>query len=1377
MGFVNVITKFPTMTMKLISSIFSSGSITKFMAADVGFAGFMSDVLNFLVHIFYFGCKWMLYLIDILYSFIRQLSGLEMSFDSLESMVSKESDFVFNLLFSATDLITPIIRNLIGITVALIIFFAILAVIKTQFNSLRSKTPADIKGVFRDVIKAFLLLFITPMIAIGGIIASNLILQTLYNATNVTNSNSLSTQIFSVSAKSANAYRIYAQEGMKIPVTFDMTQQKEIVDYYKNHGITDKFMEYNESEANIIYMNYRMFQDASFVKYDLLNDITGTTTSEQRAKEYYLTYDRSTEAFEDIKNGKETVNSYKKFTSYKPEYYVMADVMEFCIESGTTAYFKTIEQVLDSVVETGDVTLFNNIRNLFGIEFLDQNLKYCRPGYLTDDDIDENLEYICVGQNSYWDIFKGSTWQVIRFSSWYYDANDESEPYKKMQIEYNHVRGATDEVKGAKFIVSVEQETEVEEQVIEFVDEIAVTRTEKVTKEYFYPLTVGLASGNQYGFESDFIQTGQIIAAKGVFSKDKYFYPVPTAMRIGADGYEVQFYRHDLKTVSIGDSSELIEGAVKSEPQDSNGFLDFFRKIAALVNPNYDFNIDPNQVVVSYTYEETLVNKLSAGKLSISYMFEDDVSNVLGGVLSVVPATISAVKNTKSVEMIGIHGLKLNNVFVPNKMNMVVLVVGSLTLLKIIFAAVFSLINRGYELFLTIIVYPTACATIPIMDKQDGYKMWMQTYTQRLFATYGLILGLNFVIMLFPVISEIEIFTAGEIALSTPLMRLRGIFGNLISLEFLADFLNLVMVIVFELTAFGLLETAPQMIQNVVGGSALSGTNPIETLGKVIKTVTGIAQTIWGAGSGIVKTVIALFDDKKRAEMVEKVKRKALEFVPGSEVVESAKDFKNLQNKKKAQKEAMETLKDSLEGAMPTDDPNKSPEENKKARDKHTDEVSKNFQAVLDAQSAYNQALADPRKNRYAEDDKKRNNELSGLNEDGSSRTDEVEDGDADEGADLSWKTKKELKKEKKKAKQVLRVLEKKQKKGGVLTAEEQKALEAHQRILTNVENAQNKQKNAGKEYEANKTRLDELKKLQTLGTISTAQLVEMKDLQQKVDDYEHRDEKNKARRQVVEGERKKREVAKKEEEKKNERLKKYKRAFGRMDKGSVKIQQQYWQEYAESVDSLQSQLKLAGYTGQNLEDMSDEDLKKALEDKTIPKEQQELLQKYAKLRTEKNQMIQLTEQHFAAQEQRNVTAKTHKNRRRMGTKGGKKMDRKMQGTAQTEDQELIEIQTKIDAMQGNVNGSNLAEYQKLLRRRQELQSKKKFREQWHDQHANLTPEQLKEKREEQKRIDGWEKEAIRALGASAKRSAIESYIARKKKEYEEKQNKKKKKK
>ncbi|MBQ4542099.1 MAG: hypothetical protein IJA23_04535, partial [Clostridia bacterium] len=276
MGFISSVTKIPNLMMKIASSIFSGGS---FICGASGMSKLIDAVFNFLSKIFYFVSKWMLFILDILFSFIRQLCGLEMKYDSLETMVSKESDFVFNLLFSATDTITPIIKNLIGLAVALIIFFAILAVIKTSFESLKNKSPADIKGVVTKTLRAFVLLIITPMLAIVGIVASNTILKSLYNATNTTNSNSLSAQLFSASATSASAYRIYAQNGLKIPMTFDFTKQMEIVEYYKDRPVTDEFRKYVSSVENIVFTNYKDFNEGAFTEFRLLNDTYSPTGS------------------------------------------------------------------------------------------------------------------------------------------------------------------------------------------------------------------------------------------------------------------------------------------------------------------------------------------------------------------------------------------------------------------------------------------------------------------------------------------------------------------------------------------------------------------------------------------------------------------------------------------------------------------------------------------------------------------------------------------------------------------------------------------------------------------------------------------------------------------------------------------------------------------------------------------------------------------------------------------------------------------------------------------------------------------------------------------------------------------------------------------
>ena len=101
MGLINLFSTVPNYAMKISSSIFSSGSAINYMSAAVGSDSMVSVIFTFLAKAFYFVAKWMLYLLDIIFSYVQQLCGLNMSFESLDKMVSKESDFVFNLLLTA----------------------------------------------------------------------------------------------------------------------------------------------------------------------------------------------------------------------------------------------------------------------------------------------------------------------------------------------------------------------------------------------------------------------------------------------------------------------------------------------------------------------------------------------------------------------------------------------------------------------------------------------------------------------------------------------------------------------------------------------------------------------------------------------------------------------------------------------------------------------------------------------------------------------------------------------------------------------------------------------------------------------------------------------------------------------------------------------------------------------------------------------------------------------------------------------------------------------------------------------------------------------------------------------------------------------------
>ena len=1313
MNLVNSITKIPTFMMKIASSIFSGGS--NFICGASGFANFIDVVFNIISKLLYFVSKWMLFVLDLLFSFIRQLSGVEMKYDSLETMVSKESDFVFNLLFTATDTITPIIRNLIGLVIALIIFFAILAVIKTTFESFKNKSPADVKGVFAKTIRAFALLIITPMLAIIGIVASNSILKTLYNATNTTNSNSLSTQLFAASATSASAYRIYAQNGLKIPITFDFTKQMEVIEYYKDHPLTDEYRNYVGSMDDIVFTNYKEFNEGAFTEFNRLNDTYSSTGSAaERAAAYYTYYDRHSDAFS-AGSDKLTVNSYKKILAYRPEYYVMADVVDYCIESGVKTYFRTVQEMLDSIAEIDDNILFNTVVSMFDITFHDKDLKeYKLNG--TRNPADQTT---CESDNDTWlEVFKKDAWRVIRFESTYYDVDDSSNPTRKMDIQYNHVRGATDELDGAKYIMCVGKDATV------WVD------GEYVKKSYYYPLTIGYTAGSGF-FESEFIQMNQMVAAKGIFSQSTY----PTAIRQTEDGAEIQFYRHNLITVTVGNPESIATGEMKSE--EKSGLAKFFEKLAALFNPKVDLSLDKDQIVTAYTYEEIIVNNLASGTLSLSYMFEDSFTSFLSGtgLLNGAGNVVRSATGAEGTEQIGLFGLKLENLFLPRKINIIVLVMGSVVLLKMIFLSVFALINRAYELFLTIVIYPTACATIPL--DESGYQQWTRTYVGRLFATYGLVLGLNFVIMLLPVISEIKIFTAGEIALSKPLTRFRNLFsvGGIIPItyEFLADFLNLVCVILFEIVAFTLLETLPETISQIVGASNVKGINPIETFTKAFQLVMTVVTTIASEGSSLFKNALDIFKafspnkkqrDAARAKLKQKAKDKAKKLVPGSAIVDAAKDKKNLMNKKKEQKEAQKDLKESMNGGKTIKD-EKTGKERAMTAEEQAKDVEASFNKMLDAQSQYNAALKDPRGNREAEDEKKRESERNGLDE--SSRGDDEdmeyddEGNETGEAADVSHKSKRKLKKSRRRQNSIIKRLEAKEKDGSI-TAEEKKSLERQRKKLEKTNEALDGRKN----YKKAKKKMKKLQKKQGGGALTAGEQNELNMYQSQVQSYEsgHSKEERQKVAEQRKAEAKERVKNRKLDAKEAERQKKIRQRF---TTGSKLSQGAHMLANTKEQERMLKSLEESGLSRTDIENGN-------INEDALTSKQKQQLKRYraatSNIQTAVDVVASKADVKTQYDARRQAQYDLYKHRNKAGSligRGDRLMNKKNADVAKHQ-QELSNIETELDNIKnsGGVDASNIKRYQELQKKKAKLVAEQNFARSWQTQNSK-SRKQLKD--------------------------------------------------
>ena len=1354
MGLFSLMSKIPITAMKQASSIFSTASAGSFLAAS-GFETFISAVWTFICKAFYFIGKWLLYVLDIIYAYVQELCGLNMSYESLEKMVSKESDFVFNLLFTATDTIVPIIKNLIGLAIALILFFAILAVIRTEFNSIRNGSPADLKSVARDTLRAFVLLIITPMLAIVGIVASNTILKTLYNATNPSGATSLSTQLFSASTVSASSYRIYAQNGYRIPITFDFSKDQEIIDYYTDHPLTQEFRDYVTSSDNIVYANYRMFENDSFTKFDLLNDTTGTDSVKERVTGYYKIYDRSSSAASSAGG----VSQYKKLQAYKTEYYVMADVIDFCINTSNTVYFKTIQEVLDSVAAMNDETTFKNILSMYGIKLLDADLKEIK--LLSAPSIHASTQ-VRSEKNSYLDLYRSREWQVIRYTSKYYDVSDNSEPSRKMDIEYNHVRGTTDEVQGAKYIIAVERSKEIG----------------GVTYPYFYPLTQGFSVGTTFGFDSEYIQRGQIIAAKGIFYEAKY----PTAIRQSKDGSEVQFYRQKIETIEVGDASAIAGGSITKEKV--SGIKGFFKKLMAPFNPKVNLNADENAITTAYAPKETKVNILSSGMLSISYMFSDNVSNGIGAAVSWIANVVQSVKGAEGVEQLGLYGLNLANLFYPTKINVLVLIAGAVLMVKITFTAIFGLINRAYELFLTIIIYPTACATIPFDD--NGYKEWTKTYTQRLFSTYGLILGLNFVILLFPIIGKIEFFTAGDIALSKPIMRFKNLFslGGIIpiTVEFIKDFLNLMVVILFELVAFTLIETVPETINQITGSSDVKGIDPIGAISKVIKTGVAIVKMFTGAGTalGIKDFILALVPSKnnkarqkiknKIKERKDKIKEGFKKSLPGSELVRAAKDKKFMNDKKKEQKDAFKNLKESMNSGSP----------DAKA-------VQNNFDKLLKSQEAYSNAIKDPRGGRQAERDQKREDGKMGkdLHRDdgeggeGDINTEDMTDEEIKEEAE---KTEKAIKHIEKKVKETKNMDKKSRKKDAseILSPQEYELLQKHKARLEQLKEEQKTRKNDNKDSKKARREVKRLqKKEQKNGALDAedqkkleeaekATLEHASKQQTRENKKNERDEKSKQRAQQA-----------KHDAKVQKKADKMKGAFIEGSRGSKGKQKKYLKQMQNAIDNSYEDLTADGFTQEQIDQMLNQIASGTnINSLALNDKQKKTMQNLVDNTKNQQQMLSIMEESDRGEAQRQANLQRYKDHGKNKSKRvRKKWAKQIAGRADTSEEEK-QIQERLDEITNKegVNSHNIKEYQKLKQRQIEIETQKRVDENRNAEVVNRAPKAGKKQAKQDSKINKlkqkWRQEAA-DFHNTFDYNDIEAYVNEKLSDYLFKKNKK----
>ena len=222
MSFVNVCSILSNfMSMQTIAPGSSSGFWRTVFGSIIG------DLWQSLCGLFYAVVKWLLAVVDFMQYFIQKLIGLDywLTDGSKSFKGATDSDMLFSFLYN--DTVQRVFRAMIALFFVLLIVFTIFAIVKQEWTyatgGFEGKEGNSKVKIMRDSIKAIALVFVFPIILLVGIISSNAILASIVNALNINMNQTFGSTIFSISTRTANRYRVYANNNLHSATSDDVT--------------------------------------------------------------------------------------------------------------------------------------------------------------------------------------------------------------------------------------------------------------------------------------------------------------------------------------------------------------------------------------------------------------------------------------------------------------------------------------------------------------------------------------------------------------------------------------------------------------------------------------------------------------------------------------------------------------------------------------------------------------------------------------------------------------------------------------------------------------------------------------------------------------------------------------------------------------------------------------------------------------------------------------------------------------------------------------------------------------------------------------------------------------------------------------------------
>lgn len=455
--------------------------------------------VTMLFNLFYFISKLILNIVDFLGIAVKELAGQNAVEDLANIKNATEVDMVFRFVFNSS--VWKIFKAFIGLGIVLLIVFAIVAILKTEYDSFLNGAEDNSKRqiLVRSLSSIFLIVII-PFIAFGGILLSNSVLKSVDNALGGRSQNStIASEVFIASTYESNMYRKYADAGARIPITFDFKTADKDSMTLPDAGENNSTMNSTMQE----YLNRSEWKRGVYTWWQFYNNI-------------FFSFAEVAKEAQTTDNSGETVtwNSFfdKNMSVYLSDYYVMADVVDYLVRSREDLYvvnaFELAKQIgLNDGVSGSDSPFWGYVATK------DTNGEVVKDGQgnivyepTTDIEKADKLELKVYVNSKVAEEIPG----VLQDGKRFY-----------LSYEFNNSRS---ESLGAVYLLCTKHEKVNENGSIEFEYQLFRNYKERV---------------NNYSgkFYSEYLDASQPVVAKGVFTKDGY----PTYIR--ENGGVIEFSR------------------------------------------------------------------------------------------------------------------------------------------------------------------------------------------------------------------------------------------------------------------------------------------------------------------------------------------------------------------------------------------------------------------------------------------------------------------------------------------------------------------------------------------------------------------------------------------------------------------------------------------------------------------------------------------------------------------------------------------------------------------------------------------------------------------------------------------------------------------